>query len=170
MLCRKRTGRQTRLLTLPKRKVGVLGMKEGDCPGARSRSLQIAHCSVAWRISWARFLCPPGERRSSTHPWVLFLQAPSFPQPGTHACLLAYGGCCMSLRLCRAPIPDRRCHLNPDQREICWVPVQPHSSSWLRPQRLLGLCTSNTSRDMGTALQEPGPGQPCVLHCGAQMH
>lgn len=170
MLRRKRTGRQTRLLTLPKRKVGVLGMKEGDCPGARSRNLQIAHCSMAWRISWARFLCPPGERRSSTHPWVLFLQAPSFPQPGSHTRLLAYGGCCMSLRLCRAPIPDRRCHLNPDQREICWVPVQPRSSSWLWLQRLLGLCTSNTSRDMGTALQEPGPGQPCVLHCGAQMH
>lgn len=48
--CRKRTGRQTRLLTLLKRKVGALGRKEGDCPGMRSRNLQIACCGVAWRI------------------------------------------------------------------------------------------------------------------------
>lgn len=72
MPCRKRTGRQTRLLTLLKREVGALRTKEGDCPGMHGRNLQFAHCSTAWRISWARSLCPPGGQSSSTQPWVLF--------------------------------------------------------------------------------------------------
>lgn len=110
MPCRKRTGRQTRLLTLLKRKVGALGTKEGDCLGMHSRNLQIARCSVALRISWVRSLCLPKGQSSSAQPWVLFggtiststrLQAP----------LLVCGCCCLSLRPCRAPIPDQRCSL-----------------------------------------------------------
>lgn len=74
--------------------------------------------------------------------------------------LFAYGSRCLSIRLCGAPIPDRRCHLNPAQWEICCVPTQPSVAAH---------CLAVPSVDQVPARTR---GQPCsnlalgsLLHC-----
>lgn len=150
MPCRKRAGRQTRLLTLLKRKVGALQTKEGDCPGMHGRNLQVARCSTAWRISWARSLCPPGDKAPLCS-LGCSLGALSLPPPGSQAPLLAYGCRCLSLRLCGAPIPDRRCHLNPDKWETYCVPTQPRAAA-----RCLAVAT--TAPRTLRIMRQPGRG------------
>lgn len=126
--------------------------KEGDCPG-----VGIADCS--WEQPLGTVPAPSwGTELLCTAVGVV---GGLCPCPG-HT-LAVHGHRCLTPGLRRAAIPDRRCHLNPDQWEICRVSTQPRGPS------LPGcaLSPSRTSQDAGTAPQELALGEFCT-ESGAQ--